>query len=82
MRIDSILQKLEIYVVATVAAVLVSGIAFVVSGPFSPPDYGLTDVSTTAPPSSSSSSSATSQELPPALLEPALRSPDGVTHHG
>lgn len=77
MRTNSILQKLEIYVVAAAAVLLV-----VLSGPAAPRDYGLTDVSTTASPGSSSSSSATSQELQPALREPALRTLDGVAHHG
>ena len=38
MRVDSTLQKLEIYVVAAVAVVLVS---FFLSSPFSAEDYGL-----------------------------------------
>lgn len=81
MRIESILPKLEIYGVATVAVVLVSGLALALSGPFSLEDYGLTDTSAKAPHSASTSSSA-SQELQPALLEPALRSLDGVAYHG
>lgn len=79
MRIDSLLQKLEVYVVAAVAVVLVSGLAFTLSSPFYPQDYGLTDVSTDAPVSSSDNSS---EELQPVLLEPALRSLDGVAYHG
>jgi len=81
MRIESILQKLEIYGVAAVAVVLVSGLAFALSSPFSLDDHGLTDISTNAPHSTSKSSSA-SQEFQPALLEPALRSLDGVAYHG
>ena len=80
MQIDSTLQKLEVHVVAAIAVVLVSGIAFVLSGPFSAQDYGLSDVATTQ--QSSRSSSAASQETQPALLEPALRSLDGVSYHG
>jgi hypothetical protein len=80
MQIDSTLQKLEVYVVAAVAVVLVSGIAFVLSGPFSAQDYGLSDVATTQ--QSSQSSSAASKDVAPALLEPALRSLDGVAYHG
>ena len=38
MRVDSTLQKLEIYVIAAVAVVLVS---FFLSSPFSAEDYGL-----------------------------------------
>ena len=79
MQIDSTLQKLEVHVVAAIAVVLVSGIAFVLSGPFSAQDYGLSDVATTQ--QSSKSSSASSHETP-ALLEPALRSPRRVAHHG
>jgi hypothetical protein len=79
MRVDSTLQKLEVYVVATVAVLLVSGIAFFFSSPFSPQDYGLTEASTQSSPWTSS---AASQDSQPALLEPALRSLDGVAHHG
>lgn len=82
MRIDSTLQKLEIYVVASVAVILVSGIAFTLSGPFSPQDYGVTAVSTTSPQKSATKSSTSSQDTQPALLEPALRSLDGVAYHG
>lgn len=81
MRIDSVLQKFEVYAVAAVSVVLVSGIAFVLSGPFSPYDYGITDTST-APRTGSQSSSADSSEPQPALLEPALRSLDGAAYHG
>lgn len=82
MRIESILQKLEVYVVSAVAVVLVSGLAFSLSGPFSAPDYGLPDVSTTASEGSTKSTSAAAQDYQPALLEPALRSLDGVAYHG
>ena len=78
MRIDSTLQKLEVYVVAAVAAVLVLGFSFSLSTPFSPQHYGLTEASQTSPPTSSMHV----QESQPALLEPALRTLDGVTHHG
>ena len=80
MQIDSTLQKLEVHVVAAVAVILVSGIAFLLSGPFSAQDYGLSDVATTQ--QSSKNSSASSQETQPALLDPALRSLDGVSSHG
>ena len=79
MRVDSTLQKLEVYVVAAVAVILVSGISFFLSSPFSPQDYGLIDASSH---SSSRSSTAASQDSQPALLEPALRSLDGVAQHG
>lgn len=78
MRVDSTLQKLEVYVVAAVAVALVSGISFSLSAPFSPEHYGLTNASQTSP----TTSSTTSQESQPALLEPALRTLDGVAHHG
>lgn len=81
MRIDSILQKAEVYAVAAVAVVLVSGLAFALSSPFPAQDYGVSDESTIAH-GSSRSSSAASQSSQPALLEPALRSLDGVAHHG
>ena len=37
MQIERTLQKLEVHVVAAVAVVFVSGLAFVLSGPFSVP---------------------------------------------
>lgn len=80
MRADLTLQKLEVYVVAAVAVILVSSFSFFLSGPFSAQDYGVTDAST-APPQSSAKSFSAGSELP-ALLEPALRSLDGVTHYG
>ena len=76
MRVDSTLQKLEVYVVVAVAVVLVS---FFLSSPFSAEDYGLA----TAPSQSSQKTSPASEDSQPAaLLEPALRSLDGVAHHG
>ncbi len=78
MRVDSTLQKLEVYLVATVAVALVSGISFFLSAPFSPEHYGLTNASQTSP----MTSSTAPQESQPALLEPALRTLDGVAHHG
>ena len=76
MRVDSTLQKLEIYVIAAVVVVLVS---FFLSSPFSADDYGLAN----APSQSSPTASPASEEAQPAaLLEPALRSLDGVAHHG
>ncbi len=78
MRVDSTLQKLDVYVVAAVAVVLVSVISFSLSTPFSPQHYGLTEPSPTSP----ATSSMDVQESQPALLEPALRTLDGVAHHG
>ena len=78
MRVDTTLQKLEVYLVAGVAVALVSGISFLLSAPFSSEHYGFTDASQ---PSSMTSSTAP-QESQPALLEPALRTLDGVAHHG
>lgn len=77
MRADSILQKFEIYLIAALAVVLVSGVAFALSDAFTPQDYG---IATTSKPSSNVIS-APAQESPP-LLEPALRNLDGVTQHG
>jgi hypothetical protein len=76
MRVDSTLQKLEIYVIAAVVVVLVS---FFLSSPFSVENYGLAN----APSQSSAKTSPASEEAQPAaLLEPALRSLDGVADHG
>ena len=76
MRVDSTLQKLEIYVIAAVVVVLVS---FFLSSPFSVENYGLAN----APSQSSAKTSPAAEEAQPAaLLEPALRSLDGVADHG
>jgi hypothetical protein len=76
MRVDSTLQKLEVYVVAGVAVALVS---FFLSSPFSAEDYGVANV----PSQNSPQTSAAFQDSQPAaLLEPALRSLDGVVYHG
>ena len=77
MRVDSTLQKLEVYVVAGVAVAMVS---FFLSSPFSAEDYGLANVPSQSAPKTSPASSQESQ--PAALLEPALRSLDGVAYHG
>ena len=82
MRIDSSLQKLEIYFVAVVAVVLVAGGSLALSTPFKLENYGVTDVSVQAPQTTSKVTPATGQESRPALLEPALRSLDGVAYHG
>ena len=78
MKTDSILQKLEVHLVAVVAVVLVSGLAFLLSSPFSGHDSGVSDETTQQPPTSSLATPLES----PALLEPALRSLDGVVYHG
>lgn len=78
MNANSILRKLEVYLVAAVAVVLVSGLAFALSDQFSPEDYGVA----TAPKASAKASSAPALESTPAVLEPALRSLDGVSYHG
>jgi hypothetical protein len=76
MRVDLNVQKLEVYVVAGVAVALVS---FFLSSPFSAEDYGVASV----PSQSSPKTSPASQDpQPAALLEPALRSLDGVVYHG
>ncbi len=81
MQIESTLQKLEVHVVAAVAVVLVSGVAFLLSTPFFAEDYSVSDAATTSQ-HSSRGSAATPYDSQPALLEPALRSLDGVAHHG
>ncbi|HVE90605.1 MAG TPA: hypothetical protein VNA44_13000 [Burkholderiaceae bacterium] len=81
MHIDSKLQKIEVNVVAAVAAGLVTGVAFLMAEPFSAHDYSMSDASATT--QQSALSSVTSpQNAQPALLEPALRSLDGVAQHG
>ena len=82
MRLDLKLQKLEIYFVATVAIVLVTGLGVTLSTPFSIDTYGVTDMSVQAPRTASKGAPAIPQESRPALLEPALRSLDGVSYHG
>lgn len=82
MQIESTLQKLEVHLIAAVAVVLVAGAAFLLSAPFSAADYGASDAFATTPQHSSSGSAAASHDVQPALLEPALRSVDGVAHHG
>ena len=77
MRSDSTLQKLEIYVVGTVAVVIVCGASFLLSSPFAASDYHIAG----SPPTSSQTSTVI-HDSQPALLEPALRSLDGVSHHG
>ena len=78
MRSDSTLQKLEIYVVGAVAVVLVCGASFLLSSPFAASDYHIAG----SPPTSSTQTSTVIHDSQPALLEPALRSLDGVSHHG
>lgn len=82
MRNDSNLQKLEIHLVAAVAVVVVSGLAFALSTPFSAEDYAVSDVSVKAPRTAARQAPGASHEVQPALLEPALRSLDGVAYHG
>ena len=79
-KINSTLQKIEVHVVAAIAVTLVAGIAFLLSGRFAAEDYGLSGAATTQ--QSSGNASAAVQDTQPALLEPALRSLDGVAHHG
>lgn len=78
MQVDSASQKLEVYLVATVAVALISGISFFLSAPFSPEHYGVTGASQTSP----MTSSTAAQDPQPALPEPALRTLDGVVYHG
>lgn len=81
MRIDSSLQKMEIYFVAIVAVVLVAGGSFALSTPFSAENYGVSD-GVQARQTASQDAPAAAQESRPALLEPALRNLDGVASHG
>ena len=81
MQIDSKLQNIEVRLVAVVASALVAGVAFLLAEPFSADDYSVSDASATSQ-HSSRGSAAASHESQPALLEPSLRSLDGVAHHG
>jgi len=76
MRVDSTLRRIEVYVVAAVAVVLVS---FFLSSPFSAENYGVANVPSQSSPTTSP---AAEEAQPAALLEPALRSLDGVAYHG
>ena len=78
MRIDATLQKSEMYAVAAVAVVLVCGALFLLSSPFATSEQRITD---SVPPSSAQTSTVV-RDSEPALLEPALRSLDGVSQHG
>ncbi|HVG03629.1 MAG TPA: hypothetical protein VM937_01695 [Burkholderiaceae bacterium] len=81
MHIDSKLQKIEFNVVAAVAAGLVTGGVFLLAELLSAHDYSMSQASATTQ-QSARSSVASPHESPPALLEPALRSLDGVIQHG
>ncbi|MGZ8993625.1 MAG: hypothetical protein ACXW16_06375 [Burkholderiaceae bacterium] len=78
MRVDSILQKSETYLVVTVAVLLVLGIALYLSAPFSPEHHGFVDAGENSP----LTSSTDSLDSQPGLLDETLQSLDGVAHHG
>ena len=81
MNIESKLQKVEVHLVAIVAAALVAAVGLLLAEPFTAHDYGMSDASATSRHSARGSAAAT-PDVQPALLEPALRSLDGVAHHG
>ena len=81
MQNQSKLQKLEVYFVAALAVAVMLGFAFAVSSPFSSDAYGVSDKSVTTSRITSPAAS-TPSETPPAVLDPALRSLDGVSYHG
>lgn len=81
MRIDSRLRKLEIYAMAALAATVIAGAAFDISGPSGAHKPTSTSVSAGTPARALGSLSAI-PELQPALLEPALRSLDASSQHG
>ena len=81
MQIDSKLQNIEVRVVAAVASALVAGVAFLLAEPFSAHDYSVSDASPATSQNSPRGGPA-AHDLQPALLEPALRTLDGVAHHG
>lgn len=78
MRTDSTLQKSEVYLVGTMAVLLVSGISLFLSTPFSAEHYGFANASENSP----ATSSTDSHQSQPALLEAPLQSLEGVVHHG
>jgi hypothetical protein len=88
MRVDFNRQQLGTHRPAAASAALVAAIGFLIVGPLVTNGDRLADVSaqtrsySEACVAASSGSSADCQEIPPLLLEPALRSLDGVTHHG
>lgn len=79
MRTQPTLKKLEIYFVAAVAVIVVSSIGLAISVPFSSQDYELAGSSATV---GSAGDPPVLIDSQPALLEPALRSLDGVAYHG
>jgi hypothetical protein len=78
MQNESKLQKLEAYFVAGLGMAVVLGIAFAVSTPLSTNADRVKDVSAATP----RAASVPASEPVPAVLEPALRSLDGVSYHG
>lgn len=82
MRIDPILQKVEIVLVSLVAAAFVLGTAFLAETPVSVHDFVSTDVTAAAPASSPRGSVTTTQQSQPAILEPGLRVIDVAANHG
>lgn len=82
MRGDSILQKVEIYLVTAVAAVFVLGVAFLLTTTVSVRDHISTDISATSSSNASRGSSTPAHESQPAILEPGLRNVDVAAHHG
>ena len=88
MRVDFNRQQLGAPRPAAVSAALVAAIGFVIAGPLATNGDRLANVSaqtrshSEACVASSGGPLADCQEMQPLLLEPALRSLDGVTHHG
>jgi len=82
MQNHSKLQKLEVYFVATLAMAVMLGLAFAVSSPFSADAFGVSDTAVTTSRAASPAASAPASEAQPAVLDPALRSLDGVSFHG
>lgn len=76
MRVDVKDKQSKCHLIATVAAALIVWVALLISSPFIAQDRGVADASVETLPS------AASQGIGAALLEPALRSLDGVTQHG
>lgn len=79
MRANSVPQKPNVYAIAAVAVGLTIGASLLLANPFAARDYAVGKASSEGV---VNSSSATASDSQPALLDPALRSLDGVAHHG
>ena len=77
MRTDVKLNKLEMYLVVAVCGAIMLEVAFLLSRPLAADDFGMS-----TPAAQVWSKAPEAAESPPAVLEPALRTLDGVVSHG